>query len=63
MVERIEAAVANLGKFPQMGRAAGAKRSRELVIAGTAYVVPYRITGDSIEILAVFHGNQSSSRE
>ena len=32
--------------------------TRELVIAGTRYVVPYRVKGDRLAILAVLHGAQ-----
>ena len=37
------------------GRIAG---SRELVVAGTPYVIPYRLRIDWLEIIAVFHGGQ-----
>jgi toxin ParE1/3/4 len=36
----------------RVGRIAGA---RELIIAGTPYIVPYRLRGDEIEILRVIH--------
>jgi toxin ParE1/3/4 len=50
-VERV-AALPNLGR---PGRVAG---TRELVIPGTPYVIPYRLRGDHLEVLAVFHGRQ-----
>jgi toxin ParE1/3/4 len=40
----------NLGR---MGRVGG---TRELVIPGTPYILPYRVKADQIQILAVFHG-------
>ena len=38
--------------------AAGVERianTRELVLSGTPYILPYRIVGDTIQILRVFH--------
>ena len=39
----------------RLGRVAG---TRELVVPGTPYVVPYRPRGDRLEVIAVFHGRQ-----
>ncbi len=52
---RIRTAVAQLADYPQMGRVGRVPGTRELVIAGTPWVVVYRIT-NSIEILRVLHG-------
>ena len=30
--------------------------TRELVVTGTPFILPYRISGQHIQILAVFHG-------
>lgn len=43
---------------PHIGRAGRVAGTRELVIAGTQYVIPYRVRGDRLEIIAVFHGRQ-----
>ena len=43
---------------PHMGRAGRVAGTRELVIPGTKYVIPYRVRGDRFEIIAVFHGRQ-----
>jgi toxin ParE1/3/4 len=56
VVARIGQAIESLALHPQRGRPGRITGTRELVISGTAYIVPYRITGDSIEILAVMHG-------
>jgi toxin ParE1/3/4 len=45
-----------LAEFPQVGRPGRISGTSELVVTGTPFVVPYRVTGDKIEILAVFHG-------
>jgi len=47
-----------LAVHPHLGRAGRVAGTRELVIAGTPYLVAYRIRGQQIAILAVFHGAQ-----
>jgi len=42
----------NLIRFPNIGRPG----ARELVVAGTPYLLPYRIAADRLEILRVLHG-------
>ncbi len=56
MIERIVSAVQVLKQHPQMGRKGRVRGTRELVIAGTPFVVAYRLRPDQIEILAVMHG-------
>jgi toxin ParE1/3/4 len=41
---------------PHMGRVGRVDGTRELVIAGTPYILPYRMEENKIQILAVFHG-------
>lgn len=54
-VQRILRAVNLLGKNPAMGRAGRVAGTRELVVAGTPYILPYRVRGEAVEILRVFH--------
>jgi toxin ParE1/3/4 len=56
VVQRIRAAVGLLAKMPHRGRPGRWSGTRELVILRTPYIVPYRVQGDLIEILRVFHG-------
>lgn len=35
--------------------AVAARAVRELVVINTRYIVPYRVRGDAVEILRVFH--------
>ena len=49
-------AVERLPDNPAIGRPGRVLDTRELVIAGTPYIVPYRIMGDVIVILRVLHG-------
>lgn len=40
---------------PELGRAGRVNGTRELVLTGTQYVLPYRVKEQEIQILAVFH--------
>jgi toxin ParE1/3/4 len=40
---------------PRMGRLGRLSGTRELVISKTPYVVPYRVQGETIELLRVIH--------
>ena len=54
-VERIFEAVDNLADNPAMGRAGRVAGTRELVVTGTPYIVPYRVVESTLEVLRVFH--------
>ena len=56
MVERIALGVERLAAHPASGRAGRVPGTRELVISGTPYIVPYRIRGETVEVLRIFHG-------
>jgi len=56
IVERIAMSLDRLAIYPASGRPGRVPGTRELVIAGTAYVVPYRVRGQIVEILRIFHG-------
>jgi toxin ParE1/3/4 len=45
-----------LSSSPEMGRPGRVPGTRELVIPRTPYVVPYRLVGNTIQVLRVFHG-------
>jgi toxin ParE1/3/4 len=51
-------AVERLGELPNLGRPGRVAGARELVVSGTPYVIPYRLRGDRLEVIAVFHGRQ-----
>lgn len=55
VVERVLDAVAILAEQPQIGRPGRVPGTRELVVLKTRYIVPYRVRGDTVEILRVFH--------
>jgi len=58
MVLRIRAAVARLATSPELGRPGRVTGTRELVIPGTPYIVPYRVRGDIVQIITVLHSAQ-----
>lgn len=51
-------AVDRLAALPNLGRAGRVSGTRELVVPGTPYIIPYRLRGERLEIIAVFHGRQ-----
>jgi toxin ParE1/3/4 len=50
--------VEGLAELPNLGRPGRVAGTRELVVPGTPYVIPYRLRGDRLEVVAVFHGRQ-----
>lgn len=52
------AAVELLGEHPNVGRPGRVAGTRELVVPGTPFVIPYRVRGEQVEVVAVFHGRQ-----
>lgn len=55
---RILEAVDQLATYPNLGRPGRKAGVRELVVTRTPYIIPYRIRGERIELIAVFHGRQ-----
>ena len=56
VVERIVALVARqLPENPNIGRPGRVPNTRELIISGTPFVVPYRTDSDHIDVLRVYH--------
>jgi toxin ParE1/3/4 len=55
VVERVLRAVATLPEQPGAGRPGRVAGTRELIDPRTRYIAPYRVRGETIEILRVFH--------
>jgi toxin ParE1/3/4 len=53
IVTNIETLLAN---NPEMGRPGRVPGTRELVILRTPFIVPYRLVGNTIQVLRIFHG-------
>ncbi len=55
VVSRVMQAVSALARQPGIGRPGRVPGTRELVVLRTRYVVPYRVRGEIVEVLRVFH--------
>ena len=55
VVMRVLEAVEMLAEQPALGRPGRVHGTRELVVLGTRYIVPYRVRSETVEILRVFH--------
>jgi addiction module RelE/StbE family toxin len=51
-------AVERLAKLPNLGPPGRVVGTRELVVSATRYIITYRLRGDRLEIVAVFHARQ-----
>ncbi len=60
---RLREAVQLLARFPAAGRPGRITGTRELVVSGTPYVIPYRVESGGVDILAVFHAAQKRPLE
>ncbi len=58
VVERVLDAVAMLADQPGLGRPGRLPGTRELIVPRTRYLVPYRVRGDIVEGLRVFHSSR-----
>jgi toxin ParE1/3/4 len=63
MGDAIHAAVGRLADHPAMARPGRVAGTRELVVAGTPYIVVYRIEPSAVVILRVLHTAQRWSRD
>lgn len=55
LLAEIRKRVGSLEDNPELGRLGRVEGSRELVLTGTQYILPYRVKEQWIQILAVFH--------
>jgi toxin ParE1/3/4 len=53
IIENVETLLSNNPEMGQPGRVPG---TRELVIPRTPYIVPYRLVGNTLQILRIYHG-------
>lgn len=61
VLDRVHNATLRLKDFPESGRSWRRPGTWELVVPGTPLIVVYRIEGDAVEILALFHAAQEAS--
>jgi toxin ParE1/3/4 len=58
VTERLSTATQILNSHPAIGRAGRISGTRELVVADLPYIIPYRVTETSVEILSIIHTSQ-----
>ena len=58
MAAYVDARVSSLAEQPALGRPGRVLGTRELVIDRYPYIVPYRVAGQEIHVLAVFHSRR-----
>jgi addiction module RelE/StbE family toxin len=56
VLDRIMEAIRSLAEMPHLGRPGRVPGTRELVAPRTPFVVPYQVSGNTVEILRVYHG-------
>lgn len=58
VVAQVLEQINQLADYPESGRVGRIEGTRELVIIGAPYIVPYRMRGNCVEILRVFHSSR-----
>jgi addiction module RelE/StbE family toxin len=58
VIARIVSAVDHLATYPSLGRTGRIKGTNELVLTDIPYIIAYRVTPASVEILTVMHAAQ-----
>src|SRR5689334_4908919 len=59
MARRIRETIDGLRQFPERGGPGRVPGTREVVGPRTPFVVPYRVVGREIQVLAVLHGRRA----
>ena len=47
--------ITHLGEHPHLGRAGRVPKTRELVLSNAPFIIPYQVSGNTLEILRVYH--------
>ncbi|PYX29588.1 MAG: type II toxin-antitoxin system mRNA interferase toxin, RelE/StbE family [Acidobacteria bacterium] len=63
LVSAIVEATERLKRYPALGRPGRVTGTRELVVPGTPYIIPYRIRTGVVEIIRVFHAARRWPRQ
>jgi toxin ParE1/3/4 len=61
LAERILKSVERIAEHPHLGRAGREPETRELIVAGTPYIIVYRIFRGHLSVLAILHAAQDKS--
>ncbi|HXT36326.1 MAG TPA: type II toxin-antitoxin system RelE/ParE family toxin [Chloroflexota bacterium] len=55
---RVEEAIEYLASHPGMGRPGRVDGTRELVLADIGYIIPYRVRGQYVEVVAILRASR-----
>jgi toxin ParE1/3/4 len=58
VLKRIRSRISDLQDGPHLGRPGRVPGTRELVIPGIPYLIPYQVSGGELQILRVYHGSR-----
>ena len=58
VIQRIASAIAPLASHPALGRVGRIEGTRELVLADVHYIIAYRVTSETVDVLTVLHASQ-----
>lgn len=56
--DRVRETARSLTRFPNLGRPGSETGTREIMVPGLPYIVVYRLAGDTVEILGIYHTAQ-----
>ncbi len=56
VVRKIFSAVKTIAIHPNIGRPGRTPNTREFIVTGTPFIVPYRVQKGALELLRVLHG-------
>ena len=54
----VQDTVDKISHFPAMGKTGRVAGVREMGVVGYPYIIPYRVVGDELQILRIFHVRQ-----
>jgi toxin ParE1/3/4 len=60
---RLDKAIALIAERPMIGRPTPQRPTREWSVPGLPYLIPYRIEGDTVEILRIWHTSRERPSE
>ena len=55
----LDAIESKIPAFPFIGRNGRVEGTREWIVRGLPYIIVYRVTADTVVVLAIFHGAQN----
>ncbi len=56
LLKRLRSRIMSLADNPHLGRPGRVPGTRELIIPSTAYLAPYQVQDDQLQILRIYHG-------